>query len=134
MRIYAQRGLTYDTIIEEIDEQRPFNTGAAEAQQIRDRSHPLFAIETAVQSLSGLPTSFTTRISAFATEFEIEYFVLGAIEDGLQDDEAIQDSVLSNVRELADDDQQAVLEAIDRLIEKLILERDSDSQRLKLAE
>jgi len=44
--------------------------------------------------------------------------------------------VLSNVRALSDDDQQAVSEAIDRLIEKQILERgsDSDSPRLKLAE
>ncbi|MFC6718904.1 hypothetical protein ACFQGT_14505 [Natrialbaceae archaeon GCM10025810] len=136
MRIYAQRGLTYDTIIEEIEEQRPFNTGSTEARQIRDRSHPLFAIETAVQSLSGLPTPFTTHISTFATEFEVEYFILGAIEDGLHDAGAIQDAVLSNVRTLSDDNQQAVSEAIDRLIEKQILERNSnsDSLRLKFAE
>lgn len=135
MRLYAQRGLTYDVIIEEIAEQRPFNTGSTEARQIRDRSHPLFAIETAVQSLSGLPRSFTTRISAFATEFEVEYFVLGAIDDGLHDEESIQESVLSNVRELSDNGQQAVSAAIDRLIQKQILERDgnnsSDSLRLQ---
>ena len=131
MRIYAQRGLAYEAIIEEIEEQRPFNTGSTEARHIRDRSHPLFAIETAVQSLSGLPTSFTTRISELATEFEVEYFVLGAIEDGLHEDEEIHDAVLSNVRELSDDNQQAVSEAINRLIEKEIVERDNDSLRLK---
>lgn len=131
MRIYAQRGLVYEAIIEEIEEQRPFNTGSTEARHIRDRSHPLIAIETAVQSLSGLSTSFTTRISAFATEFEVEYFVLAAIDDGLHEDEEIQDAVLSNVRVLSDDDQQAVSEAIDRLIEKQLIERDSDSLRLK---
>jgi len=135
MRIYAQRGLTYDPIIEEIEEQRPFNTGSTEARQIRNRSHPLFAIETAVQSLSGLPASFTTCISAFTTEFEVEYFVLRAIEDGLHDEEAIQDTVLSNVQALSDDNEKAVSEAVDRLIEKQILERDnSDSLRLKFAE
>lgn len=131
MRIYAQRGLAYEAIIEEIEEQRPFNTGSTEARHIRDRSHPLFAIETAVQSLSGLPKSFTTRISALATEFEVEYFVLGAIEDSLHEDEEIYDAVLSNVRALSDDDQQPVSEAIDRLIEKEIVERDNDSLRLK---
>ena len=136
MRTYAQRGLAYEAIIEEIEEQRPFNTGSTEARHIRDRSHPLFAIETAVQSLNGLPKTFTERISTFTTEFEAEYFVLGASEDGLHDDEAIQNYVLSNVRALSDDDQQAVSEAIDRLIEKQILERDSDSNSLglKLAE
>lgn len=132
MRLYAQRGLTYKTIIEEIAEQRPFNTGSTEAQQIRDRSHPLFAIETAVQLLSGLPQSFTTRISAFATEFEVEYFVLAAIDDDLHDEESIQESVLSNVRELSEDDQQAVSAAIDRLIQKQILERDNNNDSLRL--
>ena len=134
MRMYAQRGLAYEAIIEEIEKQRPFNTGSTEARHVRNRSHPLFAIETAVQSLSGLPTSFTTRISSLATEFEAEYFVLRAIDDGLHDDASIQESVLSNVRTLADDDQQAVSEAIERLIEKQILERgnDGDSPRLKL--
>jgi len=136
MRMYAQRGLTYEAIIEEIEEQRPFNTGTTEARHIRDRSHPLFAIETAVQLLSGLPTSFTTRISSLATEFETEYFVLGAIDDGIHDDASIRESVLSNVRALSVDDQQAVSEAIERLIEKQVLERssDSDSPRLNLAE
>ena len=40
MRIYAQRGIDYETVLDEIEAQRPFNTGATEAQQIRDRSHP----------------------------------------------------------------------------------------------
>lgn len=53
MRKYAQRGLNYELILSEIDEQRPFNTGMTEARQIRDRSHPLFTIEMAVNSLSG---------------------------------------------------------------------------------
>lgn len=136
MRIYAQRGLTYEAIIEEIEEQRPFNTGSTEARQIRNRSHPLFTIETAVESLSGLPASFTTQVSAFTTEFEVEYFVLRAIEDGLHDEEAIQTPVLSNVQALSDENRKAVSEAIDRLLEKQILERDenSDSLRLKFGE
>jgi hypothetical protein len=40
MRKYAQRGLDYESILSEIDEQRPFNTGSTEARHIRDRSHP----------------------------------------------------------------------------------------------
>jgi hypothetical protein len=68
MRKYAQRGLDYESILAEIDEQRPFNTGSTEARHIRDRSHPLFTIEIAVNSLSGLPNTFTSRISDFATE------------------------------------------------------------------
>lgn len=136
MRVYAQRGLTYEVIIEEIVEQRPFNTGSTELRQIRDRSHPLFTIETAIQSLSGLPPSFTMRINAFGTEFEVEYFILAAIDDGLQDMEAIQDFVLSNTRALSADNRQAVSDGVDRLVEKQILERGSDkeSHRLKLAE
>lgn len=127
MRTYAQRGLTYELILREIEEQRPFNTGSTEARQIRDRSHPLFAIEMAVQSLSGLPPSFADRVSEFATEFEVEYVVLGAVADGLQSPDTIGERVLSNVRALSIDDGEAVSIAIDRLVEKQILERDGDS-------
>lgn len=100
MRTYAQRGITYEVIVEEIEEQRPFNTGATEATQIRDRSHPLFTIEMAVQSLSGLPPSFTDRVSELATEFEVEYVILEAIADGLRTPRTISERVLSNVRPL----------------------------------
>lgn len=131
MRTYAQRGLAYEPILEEIEQQRPFNTSATETRHIRDRSHPLIAIETAVQSLSGLPTMFTNRVSEFATEFEVEYFVLRAVDDGLHDFGTIQDCVLSNVRSLSEDEGEAVKAAIDRLVEKQILERDGDSIRLK---
>ncbi|WP_424016313.1 hypothetical protein ACOZ4N_01420 (plasmid) [Halorientalis pallida] len=127
MRIYAQRGLDYESILTEIDEQRPFNTGSTEARQIRDRSHPLFAIEMAVNSLSGLPTAFTSRIADFATEFEVEYTVLGAVDDGLVDTEEIRERVRSNVRSLSDEQEDAVEDAIDRLVEKRILVRDGDT-------
>lgn len=131
MRTYAQRGLTYDHIIEEIEAQRPFNTGATEASHIRDRSHPLFAIEMAVQSLSGLPNSFTERVSDYATEFEVEYVVLGAVDDGLHDLERIEERVQSNVRELSDDNEEAVTAAVDRLVEKQILERNGGGSLLE---
>ncbi|MFC5973923.1 hypothetical protein ACFPYI_21575 [Halomarina salina] len=130
MRIYAQRGLDYDVILSEIENQRPFNTGSTEARQIRDRSHPLFTIEMAVTSLSGLPRTFTTRIAAFATEFEVEYTVLGAVDDGSSDTEAIRERVLANVRALSDDQGDVVDEAIDRLIAKDVLKRDGESIHL----
>lgn len=129
MRKYAQRGLDYESILTEIDEQRPFNTGSTEAQQIRDRSHPLFAIETAVNSLSGLPNTFTSRIEEFATEFEVEYTVLRAVDDGIDDIDTIRERVLSNVRVLSDDQEDAVADAIDRLCTKQILERDGETVR-----
>ncbi|UPM44637.1 hypothetical protein [Halocatena salina] len=131
MRKYAQRGLDYESILTEMDEQRPFNTGTTEARQIRDRSHPLFTVEMAVNSLSGLPDTFTDRIAAFATEFEIEYTVLGAVDDGINDIEAIRERVLANVRALSDDQASAADEAIDRLIAKQVLERDGDTIRLR---
>jgi hypothetical protein len=131
MRKYAQRGLDYESILTEIDEQRPFNTGSTEARQIRDRSHPLFTIEMAVNSLSGLPNTFTSRIADFATEFEVEYTVLGAVDDGIDDVEVIREHVLSNVRMLSDDQKHAVDDAIDRLVEKHILERDGATVRLQ---
>jgi hypothetical protein len=131
MRKYAQRGLDYESILTEIDEQRPFNTSTTEAQQIRDRSHPLFTIEMAVNSLSGLPNRFTARIAAFATAFEVEYTVLGAVDDGINDIKAIRERVLTNVRALSDDQASAVDEAIDRLVAKQILKRDGDTIRLQ---
>jgi hypothetical protein len=131
MRKYAQRGLDYESILAEIDEQRPFNTGSTEARHIRDRSHPLFTIEMAVNALPGLPNTFTSRILDFATEFEVEYTVLGVVDDGLADIEAIRDHVLSNVRAVSDDQADAVDDAIDRLVEKYILEREETTVRLR---
>jgi len=131
MRTYAQRGLDYEAILAEIDNQRPFNTGSTEARHIRDRSHPLFTIEMAVNSLSGLPNTFTTRIAAFATEFEVEYTVLAAVDDGLTDIERIRERVFSNVRALADDQADAVDDAIARLVDKQILEREETTVRVQ---
>ena len=131
MRTYAQRGLEYDTILDEIAAQRPFNTGPTEARQIRDRSHPLFTIEIAVSSLSGLPRTFTKRVSAFATEFEVEYFVLGAVDDGIHDIATRQERVLANVRSLSSDDGEEVIAGVDRLVQKQILERKNSTVRLQ---
>lgn len=126
MRTYAQRGLAYEVILREIEEQRPFNTGSTEATQIRDRSHPLFAIEIAVQSLQGLAPSFTDRVSAFATELEVEYGILEAVADGLQGTETISERVRSNVR-AGSVDAEVVSAAIDRLVKKQILEREGNT-------
>ncbi|MFC6799561.1 hypothetical protein [Haladaptatus sp. DYSN1] len=131
MRTYAQRGLDYELILTEIDEQRPFNTGSTEARQIRDRLHPLFTIEMAVNSLSGLPNTFTARIEEFATEFEVEYIVLGAVDDGIGDVETIRERVLATVRALSDEQEGAVDDAIARLVAKQILKRDGDTIRLR---
>lgn len=130
MRIYAQRGINYETVLHEIDAQRPFNTGATEAQQIRDRSHPLFAVEMAVSSLSGLPDSFADQIDRLATEFQIEYTVLVTIDDGLNDIEAIREQVSSNVRALGSGSTDAINDAINRLCKKQILTRDGGVVRL----
>lgn len=126
MQMYAQRGLDYDVIVTEIEDQRPFNTGAAEANQIRNRSHPLFAIEVAVTALSGLPQSFIDYVSAVGTEFEVEYTVLGAVESGYTDIETIRDQVLDTVAELSADQVEAVDAAIERLETKQILVTDGD--------
>jgi hypothetical protein len=131
MRKYAQRGLDYEAIVTEIEEQRPFNTESTEARHIRNRSHPLFTIENAVNSLSGLPNTFTSRISDFATEFEVEYTVLGAVDDGMDTTEAIQERVISNVRALSDDQMDAVERALERLVDKRILERDGTTVCLR---
>lgn len=80
--------------------------GRRPARRVSDRSHPLSTIEMAVNSLSGLPNSFTSRISDFATEFEVEYTVLGAVDDGLTDVEKIRDRVLLNVRRLSTSQSQ----------------------------
>lgn len=131
MRTYAQRGLEYDIILDEISVQRPFNTGPTEARQIRDRSHPLFTIEIAVSSLSGLPRTFTKCASAFATEFEVEYFVLGAVDDGVHNIATIQEQVLANVCSLSADDGEEVIAGVDRLVQKQILERKDSTVRLQ---
>ena len=85
----------------------------------------------AVNSLSGLPNTFTSRIADFATEFEVEYTVLGAVDDGIDEVEAIRERVLSNVRTLSDDQKEAVDDAIDRMVDKHILDRDGATVQLQ---
>jgi len=58
----------------------------------------------------------TICILDFAIEFEVEYTVLGAVDDGLTDVEKIRDRVFSNVRALSDYQAGAVDDAIDRLV------------------
>lgn len=62
---------------------------------------------------------------------EVEYTVLGVVDDGLADIEAIRDHVLSNVRAVSDDQADAADDAIDRLVEKHILEREETTVRLR---
>jgi len=60
----------------------------------------------------------------------IEYTVLGAVDDGINNVEAIRERVLSNVRAFSGDQEDAVDDAIGRLVGKQILERDGDTIRL----
>lgn len=130
MRQYAQRGLAFDRIVEEVERQRPFNTGGVEATQIRNRSHPLFAIEVAVDSLSGLPRDFTDRVATFGTEFAVEYNVLRAIEDGTDEVEQLCDLVPGRIASFEGDGTEIVDGAIDRLVEKEVLTRERGVVRL----
>lgn len=130
LRTFAQRGLDYDVILQEIEQQRPFNVEATEARQIRDRSHPLVAIELAVSSLTGLPETFTTRLSRLATELEVEYVVLSALDEDVRHVDRIRERARADVRSLPADGAAEVDAAIDRLARKRILERDGDTLHL----
>lgn len=68
--------------------------GSAMTVRGRDRSHSLFVIEIAVNSLSGLPSTFTSRIEEFGSEFEIEYTVLGVVNGGIDTVDAIRERSL----------------------------------------
>jgi len=109
MRMYAQRGLTYEAIIEEIEEQRPFNTSSTEARHIRDRSHPLFAIETAVQSplVSRHRSQRVSVRSQPNLRLSTSYWARLTMAYTMT---RLFESLCSNVRALSDDDQQAVSE------------------------
>jgi hypothetical protein len=55
--------------------------------------------------------------------------VLGAVDDGIDNVDAIRERVLANVRALSDDQEDAVDDAIGRLVDKQILERDGETVR-----
>jgi hypothetical protein len=129
MRTYAQRGLDYDTILNEIKYQRPFNMGTTEARQLREGSHPLFTIEAAVTSLTGLPQQFTDRITALGTEFEVEHMIVDAIDEGSSDIETIRGRVLADVRALSAEDDEMVDAAVERLVRKRVLDSDDGAIR-----
>jgi hypothetical protein len=66
-------------------------------------------------------------VSEFATEFEVEYGVLEAVDEGLRSPRTISERVISNVIELSVGDEEAVSAGIDRLIEKEILDEEGDT-------
>jgi hypothetical protein len=123
---YAQRGLDYARIIGEIQTQRPFKTGATEAIHIRNRSHPLFAIELSVERLSGLPREFTERVSEFATECEVEYFVLDAVDNGLCEITEIREWVIGRIQSLSVENIDEVDRGLERLVQKRVLARNRE--------
>ena len=51
------------------------------------------------------------------------------MDDGIDDIDTIRERVLSNVRVLSDNQEDAVADAIDRLCTKQILERDGETVR-----
>lgn len=55
--------------------------------------------------------------------------ILGAVDDGLTDVEEIRDRVRSNVKTFANDQENAADDAIDRFVEKRILEREGTTVR-----
>jgi hypothetical protein len=56
---------------------------------------------------------------------------LKAVDEGINGVEAIQERALSNVRALSGDQEDAVNDAIERLVTKDILEYDGETVRLR---
>lgn len=74
----------------------------------------------------GVPAEFEHVHRALRTRgFEVEHHVLGAVDDGVRDVAAIRERVRSNVRELSADQGGEVDAAIDRLVEKRVLDEDT---------
>ncbi|AUV84191.1 hypothetical protein C2R22_21720 (plasmid) [Salinigranum rubrum] len=87
--------------------------------------------ETPVNVLTGETPVHSQATVEEATEFEVEYTVLGAIDVGIDDVETIRERVLSSVRMLSDDQKHAVDDAIDSLVDQHILKRDGGTVRLQ---
>lgn len=56
-----------------------------------------------------------------------EHTVLGAVDGGVRDVNAIREQVLSDVREVSESADSEVDAAIDRLVRKQVLDRDGDA-------
>ena len=87
---YIRRAPDYDIIINEINAQRPFNTGELEHKHLLSKNHPLICLDRATTSLSqSLPQTFVNQLSDIASESELEFHVLNALHDGQTTEQAI---------------------------------------------
>lgn len=119
----AQTGPDWDAILREVESQCPFNTGSHEARLLRDGSHPLLSLEIAVRHLSGLPAAFEDRVAALATECRVEQSVLRHVSTGTRDPAVLAGEVCSSVAALDAGETAAVERAVQRLVEKDVVER-----------
>ncbi len=126
----AQAGIDWNVLIEEIVQQRPFNTGRHEARLLRDGSHPLLAIDISVSHLNGLPDNFTKKVTQLGTDAQVERTVLQTIDDGTTEPKTIREGVSSSVAILDEDESERVTDAIERLVEKDVLQRCEGSLHL----
>lgn len=128
----AQMITDWESVITEIQDQRPFNTGQLEADHLNNRSHPLLSIERAVNQLSGLPTNLHETVNAIATECQTERRTLQVIQDGTTNTDALVSEVTTGVEQLSPSDDEAVQDAIQRLVNKDILTPVGNSVTLAL--
>lgn len=118
----------FDTVLDEIENQRPFNTGKHEAQLLRDGAHPLISIEIAILNLTGLPGDFTTQITRLATDCQIEKRVLHLVEDGTKNTNDVITGTEQEIQGITDTDHDRIRDAIHRLKQKTILHSDENDR------
>lgn len=118
----------FNTVLDEIENQRPFNTGEHEAQLLRDGAHPLLSIEISILNLSGLSRDFTSQITELATDCQIEKRVLHLVEDGTTSINDVITGTVQEIQGITDADHDRVRDAIHRLEQKTVLHSDENDR------
>jgi len=130
--VESEKGLAFDVIIEEFQNQLPMNKGKSERDLLRDtpENHPVIALERALESLPmTLPNSFLTQIEQEADRVYAEFEIMSKIT-GQSTITEIGDQLIPR-NTVSVDSREDVKSIVEGLVTKGLVELDGENIRLK---
>jgi len=130
--VESEKGLAFDVIIEEFQNQLPMNKGKAERDLLRDtlENHPVIAFERALESLPmTLPKSFMTQIEQETNRVYAEFEIMSNLGEQTTITDMADYLIPRNT--VSVDSREDVKSIVEGLVTKGLVELDGENIRLK---
>lgn len=128
LRSLAQAGIDYNTVKQELEAQRPMNTGGDEVLRLspsRGRRHPMLILHEMCKKVNAI----SNTLSSWAKEQERKVYTESIIVQRLETNSASQDE-LADIVETECGDAVSVKDRIDALLERDVLTQEGDEYSL----